>query len=209
MEQNEKQLVRYLLGELSDEEQSQLDEQMFVNDEYFERLMVTEDELIEDYLRDRLSVREQQSFERTFLTSPHLRRRVDVARSLLDFIDGKARIVTQSLNVPTFININASEKYELERRYEVAQILKTGRRQYAWYLEISSVFRLGLLVLVWLLLLRAASISSVDLQDSFFWFKFSLVCYAGLELLNLLSSLRTAKLALADTRLHEMTSSER
>ncbi len=89
--QNGKTKIQYLLGELSAEEQRHIDEQLFVNDDYFERLMATEDELIEDYLRGRLSATERQQFERNFLNSADLRKKVDRTKLLLTYIDDAVR----------------------------------------------------------------------------------------------------------------------
>src|SRR5258705_594209 len=100
--QNGKRIVQYLLGELSAEERRQLDEQLFVNDDYFERLMVTENELIDDYLRGGLSEVERELFERNFLNSAHLRRRINLAKSLLTYIDDKARIGSQTVPISKY-----------------------------------------------------------------------------------------------------------
>jgi hypothetical protein len=189
--QNGKDIVQYLLQELPDEEQQRLDEQLFVDDDYYDNLLATENELIDDYLRNRLSPKQRQSFERTFLRSPYLRKSVNLARSLLTYIDDKARIGMQaSLTSPY-------------------KILTTGRRQYELCLVISALFRIALLAFLWVLLLRVARTSSVDLQTSSLLFIVLVVAYAGVELLNVLVSLKAANRALAATWLRELTSSER
>jgi hypothetical protein len=181
--QNGKQIVQYPLGDLSDEEQRQLDEQLFVNDDYFERLVVTEDELIDDYLRGQLPERERQLFERTFLSSPHLRQRVNLARSLLNYIDDKARLAAPSSR-------------------GVPQILKTGLRQYKLYLTITALIRVALLGSLSLLLFHMTRTRGlVDLEKLGFVLWVSILCYAVLEVLSLFWSLKVANHAIARTRL--------
>ena len=46
--------VMYLLGELPEEEQARLEEVFFTNDEYFEQLLIAEDELRYDYAQESL-----------------------------------------------------------------------------------------------------------------------------------------------------------
>jgi hypothetical protein len=83
-ELDEKQLVRYLLGTASSEEEQQLEERYFSDDNYFELLMSVEDDLIDAYVRGELSGEDRQHFERRFLSSPQRRQRVVFAQTLLD-----------------------------------------------------------------------------------------------------------------------------
>jgi hypothetical protein len=61
---------RYLLGALSDEEQDLLEKQFITDDEFRERVLMTEDELIEDYLDNALSPEERERFTSHFLATP-------------------------------------------------------------------------------------------------------------------------------------------
>lgn len=73
---------RYLLGESSEEESAAVERQYFRSEAAVDALAAAEDELIEDYLGNRLDPRERALFERGYLASPHHRRRVEVIRSL-------------------------------------------------------------------------------------------------------------------------------
>jgi hypothetical protein len=73
--------IRYLLGNLSEEDKTRLEEQYFLDDEEFEQFEVAEDELIDRYVRSELSPRETDQFEK-LLQSPRLAERVEVARLL-------------------------------------------------------------------------------------------------------------------------------
>lgn len=84
---NEKTMVRYLLGELPAQEGAQLEERCLSDDEFFEQMLAVENELIDNYLRGRLSSSEKERFERHFLASPQQREKVDFARTLLHAIN--------------------------------------------------------------------------------------------------------------------------
>jgi curli biogenesis system outer membrane secretion channel CsgG len=70
----------YLLGQLSDQEAAELEEQYFVNRDCFLRMQSEENALIADYLADRLSKKERSSFESRYLHVPELERKVEEVR---------------------------------------------------------------------------------------------------------------------------------
>lgn len=73
--------IRYLLGNLSEEDKTRLEEQYFLDDKQFEELELAEDELIDRYVRSELSLKETNQFEK-LLESPRMAERVEVARLL-------------------------------------------------------------------------------------------------------------------------------
>ncbi len=74
---------RYLLGAASDEERTAIEQEYFADARALERLEAIEDDLIEDYLADRLDADERTSFERRYLAVPHRRRRIETVRALM------------------------------------------------------------------------------------------------------------------------------
>ena len=85
-DKDEQLLVRYLLGELSEEEQSQLEERYFADDDFYSELRATERDLIDDYVRGRLSGRRREQFESRFMASPERRQKVELARSFQGYL---------------------------------------------------------------------------------------------------------------------------
>jgi hypothetical protein len=75
-------LVRYLLGDLSQEEQVQVEDRAFADPEYLVVLQAVEVDLIDAYVNGELSPEERCGFERQFLASPERRRKVAFARDL-------------------------------------------------------------------------------------------------------------------------------
>jgi hypothetical protein len=81
----------YLLGELSESEQTALEQEYFADGEKFEQLWAAENELVDRYVRGRLSRADRQRFERHYLSTPGHRERVAFARSLLKAADQPAQ----------------------------------------------------------------------------------------------------------------------
>jgi hypothetical protein len=79
---NETWQVKYLLGNLTEEEQVQVEDRAFADRDYLSALEATEADLIDAYVRGELSEPEHRSFELRFLTSPVRRRKVEFARAL-------------------------------------------------------------------------------------------------------------------------------
>jgi hypothetical protein len=75
-------LVKYLLGDLSQEEQVQVEDRAFADPDYLVVLQAVEVDLIDAYVNDELSGAQRRGFERQFLVSPERRRKVAFARDL-------------------------------------------------------------------------------------------------------------------------------
>lgn len=82
MSLNEQLLIRYLLGQMSEDERDHLDEQFFGDKDFVQQLQLVEDELIESYIGKELSPTDHKRFEDFFLRSDDRRRRVAFARHL-------------------------------------------------------------------------------------------------------------------------------
>ena len=80
--EDEALMRRYLLGSLSTEEQTDLEQRFFEDDQYFELLEAAETDLIDDYVRAELPQAEVRAFEVNFLVSSSRRRRIEIAEAL-------------------------------------------------------------------------------------------------------------------------------
>ena len=74
--------MRYLLGKLSESEVALLEQQYFSDDAMFDDIEIAEDELIDAYVRDRLSAADRKQFETKLLSSKRIAERVQFARLL-------------------------------------------------------------------------------------------------------------------------------
>jgi len=87
---NEKEIRRFLLGEMTDDERTAFEETFIAEDGgLFDEISVVEDELIESYIRETLSTAEKQKFEQNFLVSKTRRQRVAFTREMFDKLAAK------------------------------------------------------------------------------------------------------------------------
>jgi hypothetical protein len=87
-------MTRYLLGELAETEQGAIEERLFLDDDWFDRLRVVEMELIDDYVQGRMSGADRTEFERAFLTTPERMQKVTNAKALLRHVEKLERRVS-------------------------------------------------------------------------------------------------------------------
>jgi hypothetical protein len=83
--ESEKSIRRFLLGESGEEEQQRTGELFMTDPEYREKVLIAEQDLIEDYLENALSDGERERFRRHFLSTPQQRRKIRIARSLRNY----------------------------------------------------------------------------------------------------------------------------
>jgi hypothetical protein len=79
-----------LLGELPAEKQEQIEELLLTDEESYGELLIVEDELVDDYLRDKLSVEEQKNFRQHFLSTPERYEKLRVGRAFKRYLDDRA-----------------------------------------------------------------------------------------------------------------------
>lgn len=73
---------RYLLGELSQEEQGEVEERLFLDSGYLQHLRMAEDDLIDDYVYEELSPDEREKFDNYFLSNSERYESLRIARAL-------------------------------------------------------------------------------------------------------------------------------
>src|ERR1051326_8135013 len=78
----EEAVRQYLLGTLSEPELSEIEQELFVDEELSGMADLIEDEIIEQYLDQKLDAREREAFGSHFLRPPSRRQKLDCARLL-------------------------------------------------------------------------------------------------------------------------------
>ena len=76
-------MTRYLLGDVTEEEQLRLEQQFFTDDESYQQLLALEDELKYEYAQGGLTPQQRKTFEKRFLVTPQDRQKVEVAAAVL------------------------------------------------------------------------------------------------------------------------------
>jgi hypothetical protein len=99
MDDARQKLTSYLLGELSEAEQTALEEAYFSDPELFDALATAEAELVDDYVRKRVDAPTRRRFEEHFLADPRRRERVRFAAALIAVADRDER--PASINAAT------------------------------------------------------------------------------------------------------------
>ena len=89
-EVEEKTIRQYLLGELGEAGMAQFEERMMADEELFERLLVIEEDLIDEYTDDDLTAAERAHADAHFLQTPHRRERANFAHILREYANRPA-----------------------------------------------------------------------------------------------------------------------
>ncbi len=118
-------LIRYLLGQLSEEEQSQVEERFIGDSEYYEQLLMTEDELRCAYARGTLAPAERERFEKRFLIYADERKKVEAARAMINELSSIA------VEERTEAVIASSEKRNWRERLMAIADLRSSARRFA------------------------------------------------------------------------------
>src|SRR5499426_4429400 len=87
IDQSEKLIRKYLLGELAEADQSALEQELLIDRGKFERVWAVENELVDSYVRGEMSRADRKRFESHYLASPLHRERVAIAESFITNID--------------------------------------------------------------------------------------------------------------------------
>jgi hypothetical protein len=89
---NERLIARYLLGELPEEQQVEIEDRAFEDKDYLATITAVENDLIDEYVRHELSETDRRKFENRFLASAERRKRVEFARSLASLAASEATV---------------------------------------------------------------------------------------------------------------------
>jgi CHAT domain-containing protein/Tfp pilus assembly protein PilF len=106
-------LKQYLLGALTQESQQQQIEQRILSDgKYFTQLQLVKDELIDEYLDDRLTGEERKRFEDYFLITEGRQKELRLARSLRRYVAEEAsdKAIVHTGNKQSLRNKRASKR---------------------------------------------------------------------------------------------------
>ena len=95
MKQNifdENQLRSFLLGELSENEQTNIAQAAFADEDLLAHLQTVENDLIDEYVRGEITQNEKQNFERMFLTSAERKQKIEFAQAFTEFKENNAAL---------------------------------------------------------------------------------------------------------------------
>src|SRR5437868_444581 len=79
---NQELIVKYLLGDLPEQEQARIEDRAISDHRYLRNIQAVESDLIDEYVRGGLSAHERRQFEGRFLASQERQQKVEFARAL-------------------------------------------------------------------------------------------------------------------------------
>jgi hypothetical protein len=79
-------LIRYLLGDLIEEEQEKIEERYSSDDNFYFKLLTTEDELIDSYVLGEISQSDRKKFEQAYLSNPYRLKKVESNKIWLELV---------------------------------------------------------------------------------------------------------------------------
>jgi CHAT domain-containing protein/tetratricopeptide (TPR) repeat protein len=101
---------QYLLGELTQDEQSALiEERLLLDDDFFEEFELVKEDLIDQYVGGELSEGERESFEQEFLTTQERQESLRNAQALARYAKKEARGAARATEKKTLINTDGAD----------------------------------------------------------------------------------------------------
>ena len=83
---NEAELKRYLFSEMSEDEHTEMEERLFLNDDLFYEAVDLENRLVDLYVQGKLPREDEPRFERSLATQPERKQKVANAAAINEFI---------------------------------------------------------------------------------------------------------------------------
>jgi CHAT domain-containing protein/tetratricopeptide (TPR) repeat protein len=144
---NEEEAIKqYLLGRLSEEERTALEERLLTDDDFFERLNLAEDELIEEYLAGALPAGDRERFVSHFMGAPERQRKLGFSMALRKYVTTRtlARDIADSSAIATRFGAHAETGQQVNQN----QTKLIGRPSAWTRLASSSYFRMAACLIV-------------------------------------------------------------
>ena len=80
---------RYLLGQLTDDEEQLLEERLLSDDDFFQEVELTKDELAQEYVSGELTAKERKWLQENFLASPQGKQRREFAKTFDHYVKNR------------------------------------------------------------------------------------------------------------------------
>ena len=77
---------RYLLGQLTDDEEQKLEERLLIEDDFLREVELTKDELAQEYASGELTTKERQWLQKNFLASPEGKQKYEFAKTFDNYV---------------------------------------------------------------------------------------------------------------------------
>lgn len=115
-------LRQFLLGKLDEKEREEMEQLVLSEGNTRDKLLMAEDDLIEEYLEGSLQGEDREKFLLEFLSIPHQRNKLRIAKSLRRFARNEANIDTVPIQPRRFTDANMDTEPIQPRRLSEADI---------------------------------------------------------------------------------------
>jgi len=82
---------RYILGDLTEEEEQGVEERLLLDDELFQELELAKDELTQEYVNSQLTDTERDRLQQRFLRSPEAKQKYEFAKTFAAYAERRAK----------------------------------------------------------------------------------------------------------------------
>lgn len=96
---------KYLLGDISQEDQERIEQRLLIDEEFGEELSMTRTEMVDAYVAANLSTKEREQFEKHFLSTPEHVQVMEIARALAKRLEDRGRELPITSGLSTSPNI--------------------------------------------------------------------------------------------------------
>jgi murein DD-endopeptidase MepM/ murein hydrolase activator NlpD len=100
---SEQNIRQYLLGELSEQEQVEIEDRAFDDQRVLEQILGVEQDLIDDYVSGDIPEERRQSFQQHFLASAERRKKIAFAKALATVVNEIPSPTTDVATTPTWL----------------------------------------------------------------------------------------------------------
>jgi len=118
-------LIRYLLGDLGEEEKEKIEERYASDDSFYFKLLATEDELIDAYVLGQISADDRARFEQAYLGNPYRLKKVESNKIFLELVTKKLAPPPWYQRPIEFVQRALTAQY-VSFKYAVAALLLIG-----------------------------------------------------------------------------------
>lgn len=102
-------LRQYLLGELSDDSRQRVEETLLTDDDFYQELLIAEDELVDEYLAGALPAGARERFESHFLVTQARRQKLSFASSFRKYVAAETAETAEAPDAATAQSVKTAE----------------------------------------------------------------------------------------------------
>ncbi|HVF48885.1 MAG TPA: hypothetical protein VNA19_02285 [Pyrinomonadaceae bacterium] len=110
---NEGDIRNYLLGSLDPEGRQRVEEKLLTDDDFFDELLASEDDLIDRYLSGLLPAVERERFENFFLSTPERQQKLRFARAFNKYLNVAASIEAEAADAVDISTLSSADATDL------------------------------------------------------------------------------------------------